>query len=198
MMRIPGVTVLLIVAGLLMAAPGGAFLEQVGEAAPHNGAIARCDPLNASGPFGQDLVVDIYIQDVVDLYGADVRLAFDTSIAQVVDADPSLPGIQIQPLASFMAPGFVIKKEADNAAGTVWYAATQLSPSPPVSGSGPLARVTFRSVAPGSFTLAVTSAQLSAAGGIPIPVTTVNCSVTFHGGTSPPARIWLPVMLFSP
>lgn len=197
MMQKSSVSVLIILAGLLMAAPSGAFSEPAGAIAPGSGAIARCDPLNASGPVGQDLVVDIYIQDVVDLFGADVRLGFDTSIAQVVDADSNLPGVQIQPLASFMVPGFVIKKEADNTAGTVWYAATQINPSPPVSGSGPLARVTFRAVAPGSFTLAVTSAQLSAAGGIPIAVTTMNCSITFNGGTSPPARIWLPVMLFN-
>jgi hypothetical protein len=167
---------------------GGAFVQaavsgSAGASSPDDGAIARCEPLNASGPFGQDLAVDIYIQDVVDLYGADVQLSFDTGIAQVVDADPNLPGVQIQPLATFLVPGFVIKKEANNSAGTVWYAATQINPSPPVSGSGPLARITFRAVAPGAFTLAVTSAQLSKAGGIPIPVTTANCSVTFTGGT---------------
>jgi hypothetical protein len=167
---------------------GGAFVQagvsgSAGPASPEDGAIARCEPLNASGPFGQDLVVEIYIQDVVDLYGADVQLSFDTAIAQVVDADSNLPGVQIQPLATFMVPGFVIKKEANNSAGTIWYAATQINPSPPVSGSGPLARITFRAVAPGAFTLAITSAQLSKAGGIPIPVTAVNCSVTFTGGT---------------
>ena len=167
---------------------GGAFVQagvsgSAGLASPEDGAIARCEPLNASGPFDQDLAVEIYIQDVVDLYGADVQLSFDTAIAQVVDADSNLPGVQIQPLATFMVPGFVIKKEANNSAGTIWYAATQINPSPPVSGSGPLARVTFRAVAPGAFTLAVTSAQLSKAGGIPIPVTAVNCSVTFTGGT---------------
>lgn len=160
---------------------GGAFVQAAVSGSA--GAIARCEPLNASGPFGQDLAVDIYIQDVIDLYGADVQLSFDTGIAQVVDADPNLPGVQIQPLATFMVPGFVIKKEANNSAGTIWYAATQINPSPPVSGSGPLARITFHPVAPGAFTLAVTSAQLSKAGGIPIPVTTVNCSVTFTGGT---------------
>ncbi len=163
-------------------APAGVS-GSVGKTAPDDGAIARCEPLNASGPFGQDLVVDIFIQDVVDLYGADAQLSFDAAIAQVVDADANIPGVQIQPLASFMVPGFVIKKEANNSAGTIWYAATQINPSPPVSGSGPLARITFRALAPGAFTLAITSAQLSKAGGIPIPVTTVNCSVTFTGGT---------------
>lgn len=147
-------------------------------------AIARCEPLDASGPFGQDLTVDIYIQDVTALYGADVRLSFDAARMQVVDADPNIPGTQIQPLYDFMTPGFVIKKEANNSAGTIWYAATQLNPSPPVSGSGPLARITFRAVASGSFPLPVTSAQLSAAGGIPIAVTTMDCSVTFTDGSA--------------
>lgn len=170
---------------VITAGVAGATAISAAQSVPSNDAIARCEPLNASGPYGQDLAVDIYIQDVVDLYGADVRWSFDTSVAQVVDADANVPGTQIQPLYTFMVPGFVIKKEADNVAGTVWYAATQLNPSPPVSGSGPLARVIFRANAPGSFPLLVTSAQLSKAGGIPIPVTTMNCSVTFTGGGSP-------------
>ncbi len=194
-MRLSRMMALLAVMGLLITAAGSVLSEHTVRAAPGNGAVARCEPLNAGGPFGQDLTVDIYVQDVVDLYGADVRLSFDTTIAQVVDAAANLPGVQIQPLASFMTPGFVIKKEADNDVGTVWYAATQLSPSPPVSGSGPLARITFRALAPGSFTLAVTSAQLSKAGGVPIPVTAMDCSVTFNGSAP---RIRLPLVLVNP
>ena len=171
----------ILLALVVTASVAGATAITAAQPAPNDDAIARCEPLNASGPYGQDLTVDIYIQNVVDLYGADVRWSFDTAIAQVVDADGNVPGTQIQPLYTFMVPGFIIKKEADNVAGTVWYAATQLNPSPPVSGSGSLARVTFRANAPGSFPLLVTSAQLSKAGGIPIPVTTMNCSVTFTG-----------------
>jgi hypothetical protein len=180
MIRVGGLAAVaaLVVAFMAVGAPSAAQ-------PPEDTAIARCEPLNASGPFGQDLVVDMYIQDVVDLYGADVQLGFDPTKLQVVDADPNLPGIQIQPLYTFMVPGFVIKKEADNTAGTVWYAATQLNPSPPVSGSGPLARVVLRASQPGTFALPVTFAQLSKAGGIPIPVTTVDCSVTFTSSTPP-------------
>lgn len=169
---------------ILVTALTGARAVMAVQRSPEEDAIARCNPLNASGPVTQDLVVDIYIQDVVNLYGADARLSFDPAFIQVVDADPNIPGTQIQPLYDFMVPGFVIKKEADNNAGTIWYAATQLNPSPPVSGSGPLARITFRATTAGSYALPVTSAQLSAAGGIPIPVTTMDCSMTFTGGGS--------------
>lgn len=157
--------------------------QVLAERSPYEGAVVRCDPLHTSGPYDQNLPVDIYVQDVIDLYGADVRLSFDPGVAQVVDTDPSLPGTQIQPLADFMSPDFVIKKEANNSAGTIWYAATQLNPSPPVSGSGPLARITFHANTAGSFVMPITSAQLSKAGGIPIPVTVQNCSVAFQSLT---------------
>ncbi len=157
--------------------------QVLAERSPFDGAVVRCDPLHASGPFNQNLPVNIYVQDVIDLYGADVRLSFDPSVAQVVDADPSLPGTQIQPLADFMSPDFVIRKEANNSAGTIWYAATQLNPSQPVSGSGPLARITFHADTAGSFVMPITSAQLSKAGGIPIPVSIQDCSVTFQSLT---------------
>ena len=83
-----------------------------------------------------------------------MRPVFDTAIAQAEDADSNLGnGVQLQPLGDLLSPDFVVKNEIDNDAGTVWYAVTQLNPSPAVSGSGPIARLFLRGIAPGSFSM---------------------------------------------
>ena len=143
-------------------------------------AIVRCEPYVVTGPATTTLTVDLYVENAVNLYGADIRITFDTTAAQVVDADPAMPGVQIQPLADFLVPGFVIRKEADNVTGLIWYAVTQINPSPPVTGSGALARVTFQPQSTAAFTVPVTNHQLAAPGGEPLPSVAEACTVVFQ------------------
>jgi hypothetical protein len=143
-------------------------------------ALVRCEPSVALGPATATLTVDIYVENVVDLYGADIRLTFDTAYAQVIDVDPFMPGVQIQPLAGFLSPDFVVRRDADNTTGLIWYAVTQFNPNPPVSGSGALARVTFQPQSTAAFTMPVTNHQLAAYGGLPISSTAQACTVVFQ------------------
>lgn len=157
-----------------------------------------CSPQNAVGLAGNTVAVDIFIADVVDLYGADVRLGFDTSLAQVVDAEPASPHTtEIEVLDSFLSPDFVVRKIADNMAGTIWYAVTQVNPSLPVSGSGSLARITFQSVQAGSFDLPVTFFQLADPDGFEIVATAADCSVTFVE-PEPELSVYVPAIFSSP
>jgi hypothetical protein len=143
-------------------------------------ALVRCEPLIALGPATTTLSVDIYVENVIGLYGADIQLLFDPDAAQVVDADPFMPGAQIQPLAGFLSPDFVIRREADNNTGLIWYAVSQLNPSPPATGSGALARVTFQPQSTAAFTMPVINHQLAAAGGVPLASTAQPCTVLFQ------------------
>ena len=75
------------VAALAWTSVGGG-LWRVPPAAAAPGTVVRCDPTNPSTPYTSDVAVDVYVEDVVDLYGADVQLSFDTGLAQVVDTLP--------------------------------------------------------------------------------------------------------------
>ncbi len=162
---------ILIVAALL----GGASAS----AAPGQTAIVRPDPLVTAVPVGGQVVIDIYIQDVQALYGADIRLSYDPAVLAVQDANPALSGVQVQPLSSFLKPDFVVRNKACNVvdpaepacpiAGIVRYAVTQISPAAPVSGSGAVAAVTFKRLKPGVATLAVSTHELSDRNGVTIP-----------------------------
>ena len=90
---------------VLEAAGAGAVTAPV--SAPSQGRIVRCEPAWITIPVGLMVGLDLYVQDVGDLYGADVRLGFDPAAVRVIDADQSTPGVQIQPLSGFLKPDFV-------------------------------------------------------------------------------------------
>jgi hypothetical protein len=124
------------------------------------------------------VTVDIRIEDVTDLYGVDVRLSFDPTLLKVQDADGNpANGIQIQE-GSFPAPDFRVKNEADNDAGTIWYAVSQQNPTGPISGSGVAASVTFRGLAEGTSSVAFTYQKIVEIDGERIPATTQDGQIT--------------------
>ncbi len=180
-----------------------ALLLGVGAAAAAGPAIARPDPLSSTVLPGSTFTVDLYLQDVTNAYGADIRMCFDPALLQVQDANTARPGVQIQPLASFMQPGFVIKQEAFNAAdparencktsGLVWYAFTQLNPAEPKTGSGPLAQVTFKALKAGVSPLAIEYQKTADRDGIEIPTMHQDGTVKV-GGTGPAFRLMLPLV----
>jgi hypothetical protein len=141
--------------------------------------VVRCEPVSATGPETGTLTVDLFVQNVEALYGADLQLSFDTSVARVVDADAGTGGVQIQPLNEFLSPDFVLRKEADNTQGTIRYAVTQLNPREAVSGSGALARVVFQAVEAGTTIVSFTATQLAHQDGKPIPHESQSCPMTF-------------------
>lgn len=156
-------------------------LATAGAGTPEQTTIVRCEPTTAYGVVGEsDAVVDMYIQDVADLYGVDLRVSFfDTTIAQVVDQLPA-PGVQIQPLSSFLSPDFVVRNVVDNTAGTIRYANTQINPAPPANGSGAVARITFEGLQTGTFTMTWGLLELSNRDGELMPATGQPCTIIFQ------------------
>ena len=122
---------------------------------------------------GQEFTVPVRIAGVSNLYGADVRLAYDPAVLQGVSVIDG--GFLNQPTwvirQGFYGPGPWCPTQC------AWYALTQLRPALPVSGSGVLAYVVYRAIAPGVVQLQPW-AQLSAAGGVPIAVQTRSGTVT--------------------
>ncbi len=109
------------------------------------------------------LTVDVVAENVTNMYGAEFRLRYDPAMVSVQDLKADQDGIQIQ--AGSLLPadqGFVVANEVNETEGTIIFAMTLLNPAPPVSGSGPLARVTFDMLQRGSSTIDVEHAKLVA------------------------------------
>ena len=131
-------------------------------------------PASGSYEVGEIIAVEVWVEDVINLYGVDIRLTFNPNLLQVQDAAPNLPGVQVQPRPDILSPDFVIRREADNEAGTVWYAATQVNPTPPANGSGALFSFSFQTIAEGLTEVTVTSYQLADPNGMGIPAQAIG------------------------
>lgn len=133
------------------------------------------DPLTIVGC--EVVPVTVRINDVTNLYGADVLLTFDPNVLEVVDADGnSGNGIQVENAGMLSERIWVARNEADNTAGTARYVVTLLNPAPPVTGSGDFIRIYFRAKAAGTSTLHFSYTKLAAPGGVELPSTATDGS----------------------
>jgi hypothetical protein len=105
-------------------------------------AILQVSPPNSRIRVGQRAIIELTVDQVSGIYGAEIHLRFDPKVLQVVDADPGQEGTQLE-LGTLPSPDFVVQNRADNTAGTIDYAVTQLPPTQPGQGEGVIARVTF-------------------------------------------------------
>ena len=132
----------------------------------------------------------LWIQNVLDLYGIELHLAFDPRIVQVVDADPERAGVQIGIGAALRAqPHFVATNEVDNETGTIDFVAALLSPAPSISGNAELAVVTWQGVNPGESAVQYTGALLADPEGRPIAVTTQDGRIHVLEATATPTPL---------
>jgi hypothetical protein len=145
------------------------------------GTQVTIQPASNTYKVGDTFTVEVWVEEVTDLYGADIRLQFNPAAFQVVDANPSQPGVQITVLSDLLKPGFVIHHEADNQAGTIWYANSQVNPASPASGSGALFSFGMSANFNGTFPLTVTSQQLSDQSANPIPATALGATYILTG-----------------
>jgi len=129
----------------------------------------QLSPATQTIALGGSATQDVLIQNVANLYGAEVILAFDPARLSVLDSDPIQPGIQIGvgPLLT-LGGYFVAVNYADNALGKIDLALTQLNPALPVTGSGTLARINFRTLTAGSATVSISSIMMSDRNGMVI------------------------------
>ncbi len=146
--------------------------------------VSVVPPSATLSTIGDTVAVAIEIGDVRGLYGAEVHLAFDPGVLEVVDADPDAEGVQIAD-GTFLSPDFVAINRVDNAAGTIGYAVAQMPPRNPADGSGSLATVTFRGKELGTSAVSFESALLSDRDGNMIPSTTEDGFIVVGEGEPP-------------
>ena len=119
---------------------------------------------------GDSTTVGIRIDDVTDLYGAEVHLSFDPAILEVT-------GISEGDLLDD-GSGFTAQSEYSNTAGTIDYARTLTAPADPVSDDGVLITITFMGLGLGTSTISFTDALLANRDGIVIPSSTSDGPIT--------------------
>jgi hypothetical protein len=106
--------------------------------------------------------LDIVVENVQNLYGAEVHLTFDPALVQVEDADATRDGVQITAGESFPAKScFVAVNSADNQAGKIDYAVTLLNPAPALQGAATVASFELTGVQAGTAQIEFTQVLLA-------------------------------------
>jgi LysM repeat protein len=153
-----------------------------------NGTIVLVNPPSQSVNVNATTTVEIKVDTVTNLYGVDVRLTFDAAKLEAQDANASLAGVQIEQ-GTFLNPaqGFMAQNVADNTTGQVQYAFVMLTPAPAVSGTGVLAKITFKAKAAGNALITLNTVTLSNDAAMPITATLMSGSITVLPASSPTA-----------
>jgi hypothetical protein len=166
--------------------------SMLGPALAQGSTTISLEPPNATIQGCETISVGIWITDVADLYGADVRLSFDATVLEVVDADSGKSGVQLEHgnlLTDTDSLRFVVRNRAENITGTIEYAVTQLNPAEPVTGSGVLAIIWLRGSGTGTSDLDFTYHKLANRDGETITSSTATGTVTTTAPGSPTLSI---------
>jgi len=137
--------------------------------------------------------MDIRVENVAQLAGAEVHLTYDPTLLEVVDTDPSTQGAQITH-GDFLSPDFVVQNVSDPDAGTIDYAIACMPLDKAVSGDGVLARITFRALAEGEGLVTIRSILLADVHGQPIAVETSSGVIVISRPRSSQA-VWVLIVL---
>ncbi len=123
-------------------------------------------PSNLRVTVGATATTSLQVNAMRDLYTATVRLAFDPNIVQVLDADAGTPGVQIAVGALLSGRDYVVtRNQADNAAGAIEFTAGLRGAGPPISGSGPVATITWQGRRTGQSAVTLQYSRLANPGG---------------------------------
>jgi hypothetical protein len=166
--------------------------------------LVRPDPATLEIGQGQVATLNIVLEDASDVYAIDVRLKFDPTVLEVVDADPAKEGVQAMP-GVFPKPDYVARNTVDNQAGTLMYVITQMNPTLPANGRGTVITLQVRGKASGrSSPVTVESVGIADRLGNLLAASTENGAVTVVGagqpvstpvGASPPTATPMPTAL---
>ena len=164
--------------------------------------VVKIEPDHRQIAVGMTTTVDIDILGAMNLYGAEVHIAYDSTVVHVVDMDPGTPGVQVT-LGDMPYPDYVASNVADNIAGSLSLAVNQLEPRLPAMGDGTMGTITFHAVGPGLSAVTISSTLLSDPDAYAIPSVTYDGEievlgggmmvgqVTFQGRPAPPDITWI-------
>ncbi|MEM7536066.1 MAG: SdrD B-like domain-containing protein [Chloroflexota bacterium] len=128
--------------------------------AVHDQPMVYISPESGTVNVSDRYTANVQIDNVVNLYGLQIELAFDPALVGIVDPFEFLPGIQILP-GDFLPPEVTIQNIVDMDNGLINYAISLEGVQPGVSGSGLLAQVVFEGLISGTTPISLTHVVLS-------------------------------------
>jgi hypothetical protein len=160
-------------------------------------AIISLQPPTQTITVGSTTVIEIRVENVANLFGAQIELQFDPGVLQVVDSAPNQDGAQIQP-GPFLSPDLVQINQADNGTGNIFYTVAQLAPTPPANGTGALAFINFLAKTAGTSQITFNVVKLSDPDGQNIPTLAQAAQILVAAPGTGPTATFTPTATATP
>lgn len=122
-------------------------------------------------PSEKEPKIEIWVNNVQQLYALELELSFDASKLKITDADTQKEGVQLLAGTAPVAD-FTVKNEAQ--AGTIHYIVTQMAPREGFNGSGVAATISLAEKLTDPAAISIKSAILVNQEGQPITTTIQN------------------------
>jgi hypothetical protein len=167
-----GLGVLLVLHGLL----GFSLHSAAAEASSTMPGTVRLLPPEASVEEQEIVTVTVWLSDVANYYGIDVRLAFDSTVLTATEVVPRWDLFS-------EANHALARSSFSNPAGAVWYAIANENPAKPFTGTGRVCSVVFEGEDVGASPIDVTYAKGGTRDGDPIVPARVGGRVRVEPGT---------------
>jgi hypothetical protein len=141
---------------------------------------------------GQTKTISIWVEDAADVNSYYVRLYFDPSLVQILDADPNSPGVQVQDGDFFYPPQSITTANwVDNSSGVVTYINFFIEPTMSISGSGKLLSFDLQAIDIGTSTINMTQSYLISPMGDILPTSILNPQIYINA----PLNLYLPIVV---
>ncbi|MEZ4836150.1 MAG: hypothetical protein R2873_29845 [Caldilineaceae bacterium] len=131
----------------------------------------RIDP--SPLPLNSQAMLILEISGIQNLYGYELKMTYNGAPILVHDADAEKDGVNLETVAELLSPDFIARNSIQE--GLIELAVTQLNPTPPKSGSGVLAQMTFTAAADGFVNFDFGEVVFSDSNGIALLVRVENC-----------------------
>jgi len=130
--------------------------------------------------------INIVIENVQGLYALELRISFPYSLTQVIDADPSVPGVQLRDGDIFNGfHAYNVQNSADNTLGQIEYIRLVAGSEVGKDGGGIIATIPLMGVATGQGVMAFVEVVLCTQDGVSIFATCWDSRVNVTSARAP-------------
>jgi len=152
------------------------------------GTLIQVTPASLQIGLGVTGTTTVEVVDITNLYGLDIELSYNPSVADVVDADPNTTGTQVELGDFFDGTNFsVVQNQAEN--GVIKLVATRQSPATGFTGTGSLINITWEGQTTGTTPVTLDQVKLSDPNGQAISATRQDGEIIVKSGVIVKGRV---------
>jgi len=134
---------------------------------PRTPVVVKVVPETVQPKSGEDFTVQVTVEDVLNLYGLDVQMSWNTQFLAYANHTARIP-VEVHSDGILHEPVNMLKDEVDTGAGTYWVAYASMAPAQPFDGNGTVFEMTFHAKTNGTCVLEIFSSILADDFGNPI------------------------------